>query len=413
MAQNSQPLDLAEALQRLFATLPRVDRVEMIPLADALNRVLAQAVNAPIDLPPFPASAMDGYAVRAADLADTPPWRFTEIGQSLAGHPFDGGVNAGECVRIFTGAKVPPGADQVLLQEEVAAIDGATVHFKPHTPGESFVRPIGHDVSRGTQLAAAHDVVNAFTVGTLAAAGIENVQVYAKPRVGVFSTGDELVDPGTPPAQLSDGQIYDSNRLTVLKLLQQMPCELHDLGRLPDDQTAVHAAFQAASANCEFLITSGGVSVGEADFVTAAIEQLGTLEFWRLNLKPGKPLAFGRMGSCHVFGLPGNPVSTIVTLLMVARPAIWHFAGANPSAPLGVRAKLTAPLSHSPGRAEYQRGIYFIDGGNLMVAPTGDQSSNRMRTFHGANCLIEVDKQAADLPAGGEVTLLPFSGLLD
>ena len=412
MAQNSQPLDLAEALQRLFSALPRVDRFDTIPLADAVNRVLAKAVSAPVDLPPFPASAMDGYAVRSTDLG-TASWCFTEIGQSLAGHPFSGEVAAGQCVRIFTGAKVPTGADQVLLQEEVQAIDGATVQFKPHTPSESFVRPIGHDVTRDTQLANAHDVINAFSVGTLAAAGIDTVQVYAKPRVGVFSTGDELVDPGTPPAQLADGQIYDSNRLTVLKLLQQMPCELLDLGRLPDDQAAVQAAFEEASSSCEFLITSGGVSVGEADFVTAVIEQLGTLEFWRLNLKPGKPLAFGRMRNCYVFGLPGNPVSTIVTLLLVARPAIWHFAGANPTAPLGVRAKLTTPLYHSPGRAEYQRGIYFAQSSELKVAPTGDQSSNRMRTFHGANCLIEVAKQSADLSAGSEVTVLPFNGLLD
>jgi len=405
-------LDLEEALQRLFHTLPVTAATTTVTLQQALGRVLASPVSAPVDLPPFNASAMDGYAVRRDDFDTHPGQALRCLGESLAGHPFDGELTAGSCVRVFTGAKVPAGADQVLLQEEVAAIADDLVTFKPHTPAESFVRPSGHDVKAGTQLAAPGELLRGFTLGALAAAGVDRVSVYSLPRVGVFSTGDELVDPGTPPAQLRDGQIYDSNRFTVLNLLHNVPCEPIDLGRLADDPAEVRQAFSAASEQCDVLITSGGVSVGDADFVTAAIEELGQLDFWRLNLKPGKPLAFGRINKCFVFGLPGNPVSTIVTLLLLAKPAVYHLAGAQPHPPLRVTASLITPLAHSPGRTEYQRGVASYDQAGVQVRVTGDQSSNRLSTFQGANCLIEVPKQAADLQAGEQVMILPFGGLL-
>ena len=362
---------------------------------------------------------MDGYAVQHADLHTSRPLKFRQVGQSLAGHPFTGSISHGQCVRIFTGAQVPAGADQVLLQEEVLLQEkihdaqGDWVSFNNHQPPESYVRPIGHDICAGAPIVAENTHLNAFALGSLAAAGVNYIEVIKQPVVGVFSTGDELVDPGVAPEDLLPGQIYDSNRFTVLNLLAQSPCELIDLGRLPDEQKAVEQAFEAATQQCDVLITSGGVSVGDADFITSTIATLGQLEFWRLNLKPGKPLAVGRIGNCHIFGLPGNPVSTIVTLLLVAKPAIWHLAGCSRPAPLRIKAILDTQLSHSPGRAEYQRGCLVLADGLLHVSSTGDQSSNRLRSFSGANCLVEIDKDSENLAVGCDVNVIPFENLLN
>ncbi len=350
--------------------------------------------------------------MRLTDFSAQPEQALRCLGESLAGHPYPGNLTPGTCVRVFTGAKVPEGADQVLLQEEVAQISGDLISFAPHHPSESYVRPIGHDVSAGSELAHAGEVLHGFALGALAAAGVDQLSVFALPKVGVFSTGDELVDPGTPPTQLQEGQIYDSNRFTVLNLLRDAPCETIDLGRLADDAHTVQQAFEDACERCDVLITSGGVSVGDADFVTATITALGELNFWRLNLKPGKPLAVGRIKNCHVFGLPGNPVSTIVTLLLLAKPAIRHIAGAQAGGTLRIRASLATPLRHSRGRTEFQRGIASYNKDDVSVAVTGDQSSNRLSTFQGANCLIEVPKEAGSLEAGEQVYILPFNGLL-
>ena len=239
--------------------------------------------------------------------------------------------------------------------------------------------------------------------------------MYRRPKVGIFSSGDELRDPGTPPEALALGQIYDSNRFTLTSLLRQQPIELITLDRLPDDPNAVEAALAEASRRCDMLITSGGVSVGDADFIGATIARLGELSFWRLNLKPGKPLAFGKIGDCWIFGLPGNPVSTIATCLLLAKPSLQVLCGTLPKPLLRIPATLTSPVSHHPGRAEYQRGIYSQKepaGSGLTVRHTGDQGSNRLSTFAGANCLIEVPKESGDLTAGAEVNILPLSDLL-
>ena len=392
---------------------------ETVSLTAARHRVLQHPVDAPINMPPFAASAMDGYAVQVNDLNTDQPTTLRVIGTSWAGQPFDGPLAPGEAVRIFTGAAVPAGADQVLLQEETATAAGDSVTFNPHQPSETYIRPIGHDVNQGQRLLNPGTLLNQFHLGMLSASGVGNVTVASKPVVGVFSTGDELVDPGTSPKLLKPGQIYDSNRLTVLSLLQDLPFHLHDLGRLPDNEDAVDQAIRTHAAQCNALITSGGVSVGDADFVTSTIARLGQLKFWKLNLKPGKPLAYGQIDRadhrCHIFGLPGNPVSTIVTLLLVARPALLHLAGVTDSgalSPIAVPATLDGNIKHSPGRAEYQRGTMRTSASGLVVSHTGDQSSNRLSTFANANCLIEVPKTSADIASGSQVLVLPFKGLV-
>ncbi len=395
----------------MFRTLNPVQETQTVALADAVGRIVAASVIAPVSLPPFRASAMDGYALRMDDLQQHPQGTFRIVGESLAGHPFTGRVKSMECVRVFTGAVVPDDCDQVYLQEQTDVLKD-TVRFTGTMPTQSYLRGIGHDIVAGTCLSEPGHQLNAFDTGHLAAAGITDVVVHRRVRVGVFSTGDELVDPGTAPELLKTGQIYDSNRFTVVSLLARAPCEVTNYGALADDPEAVKTALKQASQECDVLITSGGVSVGDADFVTSAIASLGSLGFWRLNLKPGKPLAFGQIDNCYLFGLPGNPVSTIVTLLMVALPAITFMAGHKPDAPLTVNATLTSPINHEPGRMEFQRGTYTTHAAGLEVAVTGDQSSNRLSTFSGANCFIEVPKTSGNLEVGSTVRVLPFKGLL-
>ena len=409
-------MDLEKARTTLFAQLRSVPGTEDIPLAQALGRVTAEPIYAQISLPPFPASAMDGYAVRRKDFDAAKPLRL--IGQSLAGHPFHGTVTAGNCVRIFTGAVVPEGADLIVLQERLAESavgnDGSEiVRFEEHEPDEAFIRSIGNDVEQGQIICPAGEVLTPLLLGSLASAGVSSVHVVRRVRVGVFSSGDELRDPGTPPADLGLGQIYDSNAFTLANLLQHLPVELIPLQRLADDEQAVATALADAAKSCDLLITSGGVSVGDADFIGATIARLGQLAFWKLNLKPGKPLAFGRIDHCWIFGLPGNPVSTIVTCLLLVKPSVQVLCGGRPSPLLRVDARLATHVLHTPGRAEYQRGVYHEDNnGELRVANTGDQGSNRLSTFTGANCLIEIPKEAADLPADSLVRILPLSDLL-
>ena len=411
-------MDLEEAREALFAQINALAGSESIPIDQAHGRVLSAAVTAQLPLPPFPASAMDGYAVRQQDISDHGTLQI--VGQSLAGHPYTGPIEAGECARIFTGAVVPEGADLIVLQERVAEVltdgDGyETVRFEPHEADESYIRPIGNDVQRGQLMAQPGDELSPLLLGALAAAGVSEISAYRRPKVGIFSSGDELRDPGTPPQALALGEIYDSNSFTVAGLLRQLPIELITLDRLPDDPDAVEKALAQASQSCDMLITSGGVSVGDADFIGATIARLGQLSFWRLNLKPGKPLAFGNIGDCWIFGLPGNPVSTIVTCMLLVLPSLKVLCGASPAPLLRIRATLTSPVSHRPGRAEYQRGIYSQNPQSttaVSVRHTGDQGSNRLSTFAGANCLIEIPKDSGDLAAGADVCILPLSDLL-
>ena len=409
-------MDLEKARATLLAQLGSVKGSEHIPLTQALGRVTAEPIYAQLSFPPFPASAMDGYAVRRKDFDEAKPLRL--IGQSLAGHPYPGTVTAGDCVRIFTGAVVPDGADLIILQERVAASavsnDGTEViHFAEHEPDEAFIRPIGNDIEQGQIICPAGELLTPLLLGSLASAGVSMIHVVRKVRVGVFSSGDELRDPGTPPEELALGQIYDSNAFTVANLLQRLPVELIPLQRLADDEQAVATALADAADSCDLLITSGGVSVGDADFIGATIARLGHLAFWKLNLKPGKPLAFGRIGQCWIFGLPGNPVSTIVTFLLLVKPSLQLLCGGRPPPLLRVNAKLATQVLHTPGRAEYQRGIYREDdNGELRVAHTGDQGSNRLSTFSGGNCLIEIPTTAGSLPKDSVVSILPLSDLL-
>ena len=390
------------AWRRIVAAVEPVAGVETIPTHEALGRIAAAAVRAPIDLPPFRSSAMDGYAVCAAAIDGPPPIEWDVVGQSAAGHPSNRRVGAGEALRIFTGAMMPEGADAVVLQEDVERRRGAAVANERPKPGQ-HVRARGHDVARGAPIVAAGDRLDGYALAWLTACGVARVEVKRLVRVAVFATGDELVDPGTP---LGPGQIYDSNRFALLRLMQGLPAAPRDMGRLPDARDATAQALTRAAEESDVIIASGGVSVGEADFVKAVVEERGTLDFWRIALKPGKPLAVGKVAAADFFGLPGNPVSTIITFLLFVVPAILARAGGRPQAPVRVPAALGRDIRHTRGRREYQRGRVEGQDGRLVVAPTGDQGSNRLATFSGANCLIEVPEHRAGLSAGEAVQVL-------
>ena len=390
------------AYRKLIASIEPIDGGETVASRDALGRFAAEDIMAPVDLPPFDASAMDGYAVAARDLDATAPFEMRVVGASLAGTPAEVRVGGRDAARIFTGAVLPEGADAIILQEDTERRGDTVIVNESPRPGQ-HVRTQGHDIARGATVVAAGARLDAYRLSWLTACGIGRVAVKPRVRVAVFATGDELVDVGEP---LGPGQIYESNRFALLRLMSDLPVDLTDLGRLPDDPEATRAALARAARDMDCVVTSGGVSVGDADYVRDAVQAVGRLDFWRIALKPGKPLAVGKIGRADFFGLPGNPVSTIVTFMLFVVPAIIKRGGGMPEPPLRVPARLAHDVRHTKGRREYQRGLVANQDGRLVVSATGDQSSNRLATFDGANCLIEVPEDRAGLRTGDPVSIL-------
>ena len=390
-------LNVDVAIRRLQGLVQAVGEREEVQLADAGGRIVAETVLAPVDLPPFDASAMDGYAVDGTDMGSGGRKTWQVVDASLAGHPATKSVCAGTAIRVFTGAVMPQGANAVVLQEDVTG-DGETVSSAEPIRPRQHVRRQGHDVRRGAPLCTAGTRLNTFHLTWLAACGIARVVVNRKVRVAVFSTGDELAEPGRP---LRHGQIYDSNRFSISMLLRQKAATVIDLGRLPDDRDAIRLALGEASATADVVVTSGGVSVGDADYVKDVVAEIGHVDFWRIALKPGKPLAVGRIGDALFFGLPGNPVSTIVTYLLFVAPAVDALGGTVPEPPLTVRARVLEGVRHAVGRREYMRGAVRSADGGLVVSITGDQGSNRLATFANANALVIIDEKTGDLARGG------------
>jgi molybdopterin molybdotransferase len=352
---------------------------------------------------------MDGYALRAADLPDNGEATFRVTGASFAGAPYTGTINPGECVRIMTGAVVPKGANTVVMQEQVQRNNDQISISPGHTEGQNIRHP-GEDIQQGAIVLEPGRLLNAADIGLLASMGFAEVSVLRKPRVVFFSTGDELKGIGEP---LGEGDIYDSNRYTLYALLSRMNIEMIDQGVIPDDPEAVRRAFSDASELGDLVITSGGVSVGEADFVQQTLDELGEVGFWKIAMKPGKPLAFGRLGQAWFFGLPGNPVSTMATFALFVRPALQVMKGAQVEKPLSLHAKLQTNVKKKPGRKEYQRGILSqADNGQLSVSTTGLQESHVLSSMSKANCFIVLPRESGPLAAGAEVEVIPFMGIL-
>ncbi len=400
---------IADAQYRLWQGVSPIATTEQVRVGDALGRIVADDVVAPIDLPPFDNSAMDGYAVRMDDPVwrGAPPYALPVVGTSFAGRPWHGTLSQGS-VRIFTGAALPKGADAIIVQEE-AELVGEHVHFKERPVPKQHVRPLGDDVRQGGTIFTCGDRLRAFDLAWAAACGIESLAVFTRPKIGIFATGDELREPG---AELAYGQIYESNRLMLKSQCAQLPVEVNDLGILADDREQLLRALERAADCHDMLITSGGVSVGESDYVREVVDTLGAIELWRVAIKPGKPFASGRIGGCLFMGLPGNPASAVVTFLLFVAPAIGRLAGGHASNPLEVDAILDVAVTPSATRTDFQRGRFSGDAGGLRVEPTGSQGSNRIGSFRDANCLIRLEPRADVYRAGERVTILPFDGLL-
>ncbi|MCG2582810.1 molybdenum cofactor guanylyltransferase [Massilia sp. TS11] len=400
------------AAQRVIqAMLNPVPEVEALPLAQALGRVLAQDLMSPIDVPAHDNSAMDGYALRGADLPASGSASLRVSGTAYAGQPYTGSVAAGACVRIMTGAVMPDGCDTVIPFELVSAADAAAITITAGSvrPGANR-RFAGEDLRAGRPALHAGRVLRPADLGLIASLGIASVSVRRRLKVAVFSTGDELRAAGEP---LGPGAIYDSNRSSVCAMLARLGCEVRDLGIVRDDPDALEAALRAASADADAIITSGGVSSGDADHTRAVLARLGEVAFWKLAMRPGRPLAFGRIGArAMLFGLPGNPVATMISFYFFVREALLTMMGASLPLPL-LRVRSQGPIRKRPGRTEYQRGIVELGGdGRQHVRLTGNQGSGILRSMVEANCIVVLPAEQGDLAAGDEVDILLFDGLV-
>lgn len=399
---DDAPLPLSEARRRIVAAITPVAETEPVPLAQALYRVLAESVSAGVDVPGAANSSMDGYGFTAAGVGDGT--RLRVIGQSLAGHPFDGAVAAGECVRIMTGAVVPAGVDSVVMQENTTA-DGDTVVIDICPAQGSNVRPAGEDLARGDRVLGAGSLLRPADISVLASVGAAHVSVFRRPRVAFFSTGDELRPIDGP---IQPGEIYDSNRYGLAAQLEALGMEGVNMGVVGDSPDALRDAFARAS-ECDAVVTSGGVSVGAADFVLDVLSEQGTVDFWRVAIKPGKPLAFGMIGNARFFGLPGNPVSTAVTFIQLVRPALVRLAGATPAEPIRFMLPTATDLGKRPGREHFLRAHMDWRQQPPRVVAVDHQGSGVMRSMSRADAFIVLPADSGDVAAGTPVTVEPFA----
>jgi molybdopterin molybdotransferase len=404
-------LSAEQALQHMLAEVTSITQLETVALAHALDRVLAQPLLADLNVPGFANSAMDGFAMRATDVK--PDVLMPVVGTVLAGHPFSDNVPLGSCVRITTGAVMPAGLDTVVMQEQVTVSEVTgqqhiLCQLQP-SAGE-HVRRAGEDITQGLPVFAAGHKLRPADLGLLASIGCARVKVTRRLKVAIFSSGDELVPPGKP---LPAGHIYDSNRYVIAAMLQRLGVDVIDLGLLPDQPQAIEQAFKQAILQADVLITSAGVSVGDADFTRQILNKLGKINFWQVAIKPGKPFAFGKVDTCFFFGLPGNPVAAVVTLEQLVQPVLRKLTGETTEHNLTLlQADCTVTLKKQPGRKDYQRGWYWRTPHGLQVKTLGSQSSGMLSSIANANCYIVLERDSGSVSAGETVSILPFSTML-
>jgi molybdopterin molybdotransferase len=400
-------LSLEAARERINSAVPRLPAVRL-PFVDAAGHTLAEAITAREDLPPWPNSAMDGYAVRAGDVRDASPERpvtLRVLGDLPAGRAPAFHVGPGEAVRIMTGAPIPDGSDGVVIVENTSSQDDLVHIQAPIRAGEN-IRRAGENVARGETVLVEGKLLRSSEIGLLASLGFTEVLVYRKPVVGVISSGDELVPPGETPGP---GRIRDSNRFTLAVHLRALGFEAVDFGNAPDRAGAIEELFRLAAARCDALVSTGGVSVGDYDLTKAVLSRLGTMEFWRVAIRPGKPLAFGFMDGRPVFGLPGNPVSSLVVLDQIVRPALRRMAGHRKLYRDVYRANLEESIRRTPGRTEFMRAVIRYENGRFLARSTGAQGSGVLKSMSIANGLIIVPSEVESLPSGTTVDCQLFA----
>jgi molybdopterin molybdotransferase len=389
-------------LDRIAAAAPP----EVLPLAAALGRVLADDVRAEMDVPPTDNSAVDGYAVAAADIPGTGTRSLEVVADLAAGSVFAGTLRTGQALRIMTGAPIPAGADTVYPQEVVDRRGGSVVVGSLAACANTRRR--GEDVQAGAVVLPAGGVLRPQEIGVAASLGLAQLLVRRKPRVAILSTGDEVAEPGSAR---KPGQIYDSNRFSLRGLVESAGAIAVDDGIVPDQFDELHARLLRAAEHADVVLTSGGVSVGDHDLVKGVLEQAGAIDFWQVAMQPGRPLAFGSIGSAHFFGLPGNPVASMLTFHLFVRPALWKLAGRRELFVQQFRATAVEPMSKRIGRREFKRGILTYANDRWEVRTTGPQGSGILSSMTAANCFVVIEEERGDVSAGEPVWVEPFQPL--
>ncbi|WP_036300642.1 molybdopterin molybdotransferase MoeA [Methylotenera sp. L2L1] len=400
-------MHVAKAREYIQQFLNPVSETETLALRDSLGRVLAADIMSPANVPNYDNSAMDGYALKASDLKTQ---RLKVVGTAFAGKAFDDTVSDGQCVRIMTGAAMPAGTDTVVVQEKTVT-DGEFINISEAPKPQANVRYAGEDLKLGQSVLTKGHLMRPADLGLIASLGIAEVQAYRKLKVAFFSTGDELVGVGQP---LKTGQVYDSNRYTLFGMLTRLGIEVIDMGAIADNPTLLEETLLSASTQADVVITSGGVSVGEADYMKLLLAKHGQVMFWKVAMKPGRPLAYGKVGNAHYFGLPGNPVAVMVTFYQFVRDALLRLMGQSNPIPLAMfQVQCSQAIKKLSGRTEFQRGILFTDtDGTWRVKPTGAQGSALLSSMSLANCFIVLDDAVGNLDAGAMVQVQVLDGII-
>jgi molybdopterin molybdotransferase len=396
-------ISVADGRNRILAQIAGPTAPEVVPVTKALARVLAEAVTAPFDVPPADNSAVDGYAVTSGDIPPSARRDLEIVAELPAGAVFAGRLQPGQAIRIMTGAPMPAGADTVYPQEDVA-VDGARLTVGPIAKGVN-VRLRGEDVEAGAIVIERGTALRPQEIGLITSLGLWQVAVHRRPRVALLSTGDEVAEPGAPRRP---GQIYDANRFTLRGLVEQCGGEVLDLGIVPDVRETLTARLEEASAAADVVLTSGGVSVGVYDLVKAVLDERGSIHFWQVKMQPGRPLAVGRLHGAHFFGLPGNPVASMLAFMLFVRPALWKLAGRTALAPETWHARAAEPMRKKRGRMEFKRGVLRYADGAWEVRTTGPQGSGILSSMVAGNCLVILDEDRGDVAPGEVVTVEPF-----
>ncbi|ELB2055725.1 bifunctional molybdopterin-guanine dinucleotide biosynthesis adaptor protein MobB/molybdopterin molybdotransferase MoeA [Vibrio parahaemolyticus] len=398
-------LSVVQGQEKVLSLVNTVSEIEACKIENAYGRVLAEDIISPVNVPQYTNSAMDGYAIRSDDVDRD---SYQVVAEVMAGHAYDQPLQVGQAVKIMTGAPTPLNGDTVVMREQ-ASQEGDEVTFNgAHIKAGQNVRQAGEDLTIGSDVFTAGTRLASPEMGMIASLGFGEANVFRKLKVAVFSTGDEVQAPGT---EQKANSIYDSNRFTIMGMLEKLGCEILDFGILEDNEQLMIEALENASAQADVVMTSGGVSVGDADYIKLALDKLGQIDFWRINMRPGRPLAFGQINNKPFFGLPGNPVAVMVSFINFVEPALRKMQGEQGWKPLKVNAIATENLRSRQGRTEFSRGIYELDDtGRLTVRTTGKQGSGILRSMSEANCLIEISPAIDTVKAGESVTIIPLQG---
>ncbi|BCB42330.1 bifunctional molybdopterin-guanine dinucleotide biosynthesis protein MobB/molybdopterin molybdotransferase MoeA [Vibrio alginolyticus] len=398
-------LSVVQGQEKILSLVNTVSEIEACKIENAYGRILAEHIISPVNVPQYTNSAMDGYAIRIDDIERD---SYQVVAEVMAGHAYDQPLEVGQAVKIMTGAPTPLNGDTVVMREQ-ASQEGDKVTFNgANIKAGQNVRQAGEDLVIGSDVFTAGTRLASPEMGMIASLGFGEANVFRKLKVAVFSTGDEVQAPGT---EQKANSIYDSNRFTIMGMLEKLGCEILDFGILEDNEQLMIEALENASAQADVVMTSGGVSVGDADYIKLALDKLGQIDFWRINMRPGRPLAFGQINNKPFFGLPGNPVAVMVSFINFVEPALRKMQGEQGWKPLKVNAIATENLRSRQGRTEFSRGIYELDNtGRLTVRTTGKQGSGILRSMSEANCLIEISPAIDTVKAGESVTIIPLQG---